>query len=106
MFVKCLSIVVVLTLLTPARAFAHHEAIFGPQSSAVLSPTTFLSAQVFDKEQGHDEDQRRETTTVYSFGFKPLKKSPLSLAFVVPVTFASGPADPSRPGATNRGFED
>jgi hypothetical protein len=96
----------VLTLMNGAPAYAHHEAIFGPQSSAVLSPSTFVSAQVFDKEHGSDDDKRRETTTVYSFGFKPLKKAPVSLAFVVPVTFASSPAGPATPGATNRGFED
>ena len=82
---------VLIVLLTAASpAFAHHEAIFGPQSSAVLSPTTFFSAQLFDKEDGHDQDKHRETTTVYSFGFKPIDKQPLSFAVVVPITFASG----------------
>jgi hypothetical protein len=89
-----------------APAFAHHEAMFGPQSSAVLSPGIFLSALVFDKETGKDDQQRRETTTVYSVGFKPVKKQPLSMAFVLPVTFASGAPDPNQPGAATRGFED
>src|SRR5438874_1986225 len=99
--VKCVPIVLALTLSTAAPAFAHHEAIFGPQSSAVLSPTTFFSAQVFDKERSDGEDKHRETTTVYSFGFKPVDKQPLSFAFVVPMTFASGTAD-----ASHHGFED
>ena len=64
--------VLVTSMATPA--FAHHEAMFGPQSSAVLSPGVFLSALVFDKETGKNDQQRRETTTVYSVGFKPLKK--------------------------------
>jgi hypothetical protein len=93
--------------LSSARPlYAHHEAMFGPQSSAVLSPGIFLSAQVFDKETGQGDQQRRETTTVYSVGFKPVKKRPLSIAFVLPVTFASGAPDPGSPGAANRGFED
>jgi hypothetical protein len=95
-----------LTLVSAAPAYAHHEAMFGPQSAAVLSPGIFLSAQVFDKETGRDDQKRRETTTVYSVGFKPVKKRPLSIAFVLPMTFASGAAAPSTPGSVNRGFED
>ena len=93
-------------MLSAAPAFAHHEAMFGPQSSAVLSPGIFLSALVFDKETGKDDLKRRETTTVYSVGFKPMKKQPLSMAFVLPVTFAGGAPDPNEPGAATRGFED
>jgi hypothetical protein len=86
--------------------FAHHEAMFGPQSSAVLSPGIFLSALVFDKETGKDDQRRRETTTVYSVGFKPFKARPLSMAFVVPMTFAAGAPDPNQPDAASHGFED
>jgi hypothetical protein len=93
-------------LSTAAPSFAHHEAMFGPQSSAVLSPGIFISAQLFDKETGKDDQQRRETTTVYSAGFKPMKKQPLSIAFVLPMTFASGATDPSSPDAASHGFED
>jgi hypothetical protein len=99
-------VILVGALFGARPAYAHHEAMFGPQSSSVLSPGIFLSAQVFDKEEGKDNQKRRETTTVYSVGFKPLKRRPLSIAFVLPVTFASGAADPSQPGAASRGFED
>src|SRR5438132_11302634 len=92
-----------LGLLSACPAYAHHEAMFGPQSAAVLSPGIFISAQVFDKETGRDDQQRRETTTVYSVGFKPVRTKPLSVAFVLPVTFASGVAAPSTPGSVNRG---
>lgn len=92
--------------LATVPAYAHHEAMFGPQSSAVLSPSLFVSAQIFDKEEGTANEKRRETTTVYSVGVTPFKKTPLSLAFVLPVTFASGVADPSTPGSASRGFED
>ena len=98
--------VLALTVSAAAPAFAHHEAMFGPQSSAVLSPGIFLSALVFDKETGKDNQERRETTTVYSVGFKPMKTQPLSMAFVLPVTFAGGAPDPNEPGAATRGFED
>ena len=80
--------------------------MFGPQSSAVLSPGIFLSALAFDKETGKDDVKRREMTTVYSVGFKPVKKRPLSLAFVVPATFSGGAPDPNQPGAATRGWED
>lgn len=95
-----------LALSTAAPAFAHHEAMFGPQSSSVLSPGIFLSALVFDKETGKDDLERRETTTVYSVGFKPVKKLPISMALSLPVTFAGGAPDPSAPGAATRGLED
>src|SRR5262249_14929129 len=62
--------------------------------------------QLFDKEEGRDPQRRRETTTVYSVGFTPLKKQPLSIAFVLPYTFAGGVSDPSTPGSASRGFED
>ena len=92
---------VAFVLSTTAPAFAHHEAIFGPQSSAVLSPSAFLSAQIFDKEKGRNDDKHREATTVYSFGFTPVKKKPLSIALVLPMTFTSGTTEPS-----SHGFED
>src|SRR5262249_31315743 len=100
------SLMLAVAILNARSAYAHHEAMFGPQSSAVLSPGIFLSALVFDKETGKNDQQRRETTTVYGVGFKPLKRHPLSVAFVLPVTFASGAPDPSQPGAATRGFED
>jgi hypothetical protein len=96
----------VLALVSAAPVSAHHEAMFGPQSAAVLSPSIFVAAQVFDKEEGKDRDERRETTTVYSVGFTPSSKQPLSMAFVLPVTFVGGAPDPSTPHSATRGFED
>jgi hypothetical protein len=93
-------------LLVASPATAHHEAMFGPQSAAVLSPTIFVSAQVFDKEEGRKDEKRRETTTVVSVGASPFKKKPLSIAFVLPFTFTSGTQDPSTPGSKSRGVED
>jgi hypothetical protein len=45
--------------LAPTPVFAHYEAIFGPQSSAVLSAGRFVSAQVFTRDTGPDRDRRR-----------------------------------------------
>src|SRR5215471_5572826 len=73
-------------LFVPVAAVAHHEAMFGPQSSSVLSPGFFLSAQIFDRENGLNGVKHRETTTVFSAGLRPFKTSPLSLAFVAPIT--------------------
>jgi hypothetical protein len=95
-----------LSLVGASRAAAHHEAMFGPQSSAVLTPGIFLSAQIFDKEEGQGDQKRRELTTVYSAGFTPFKTQPLSIAFVLPITFTSGVPDPSTPDSKSRGFED
>jgi hypothetical protein len=103
---KYVPLALILSLFGAAPASAHHEAMFGPQSSSVLSPGIFLSALVFDKETGKDDLKRRETTTVYSVGFKPAKKQPISIAFSLPMTFAGGAPDPSAPGAAMHGFED
>jgi hypothetical protein len=81
-------------------AYAHHEAIFGPQSSAVLSPDTFLTGQVFTRATGQDDEKGHETTLVLGGGLRPFNR-PLSLAFVVPVTFAK-----SHGHSSERGFED
>src|ERR1051325_7342264 len=97
----CVFGLLILTLLLPSSVYAHHEAMFGPQSSAVLSPGIFVSAQLFDKEEGKDNEKRRETTTVYSVGVTPFRDKPLSIAFVLPITFAGGVSDPSTPGSAS-----
>lgn len=81
-----LSMMLPLLLFVSSPAYAHHEAIFGPQSSAVLSAGQFASAQVFTRETGDEGDRRRQTTTVFSAGMQPFKR-PLSVALVVPVSF-------------------
>ena len=73
-------------LLIAAPAYAHHEAIFGPQSSSVLSAERFASAQIFTRETGTGKDSTRQTTVVFSGGMQPTKR-PLSIAVVLPVSF-------------------
>jgi hypothetical protein len=84
----------VMALASPLSA--HHEAMFGPQSSAVLSPTRFISFQFFDRENGKDDQTHREATTVFSAGIRPFKKQPLSFAAVLPFTVATNPSDLTR----------
>ena len=96
-----IAVVLSVTGLLAVPASAHHEAMFGPQSSAVLSPGAFLSAQVFTRQNGgRDDDKNHETTTVFSAGLRPTKQ-PLSFALVVPITVAGAAGTPSR-----HGFED
>ena len=90
----------VLVSAVPARA--HHEALFGPQSASVLSPDTFLGAQVFSRRSGGPGERSQETTTVFSSGFSPTKDGRLSIAAVVPFSFIT---QQGRRGS-QRGLED
>ena len=93
-----LAVSLLLGLLASSPVYAHHEAIFGPQSSAVLSAGRFASAQVFTRDTGDKENRRRQTTTVFSGGLQPFKR-PLSIALVVPVSFiGNSPAARGRTG--------
>jgi hypothetical protein len=75
----------------PARA--HHEAIFGPQSSLVMSAPAFISTQVFSRRL---ETQRQETTLVLSGSITPVAEVPLSLTAIVPYSVIDGAGQPSR----------
>lgn len=74
--------VALLALLAAGPASAHHEAIFGPQSSLVLSAPAFLSAQMFSRKTRGS----RETTGLISAGFSPFAPVPLSFTVIVPAT--------------------
>src|SRR5882672_6513842 len=86
--------------VTAAPAYAHHEALFGPQSSAALTWPEFLSVQVFDTQRGKGDEKTHSTTTVFSGGVKP-SRMPVSLSFVVPFSVETEVG-----GATRRGVED
>jgi hypothetical protein len=74
-------------LVTPS-AYAHHEAIFGPQSSLVLSAPGFLSAQVFSRRK---KDGVQETTGLVSAGVRPFSSLPISFSLIVPATYSNQP---------------
>jgi hypothetical protein len=87
----------VATLLWPATAAAHHEAIFGPQSALVLSQKAYLTAQLFTRQTGPESDRVQETTTVLSAGLSPFKQ-PLSIALIVPFSVLKSAGSPGRAG--------
>src|ERR1700694_1199825 len=68
-------------------AQAHHEAIFGPQSSLVLSSPAFLSLQTFSR----TTVRGTETTGLISGGVTPFDGVPLPCAAIVTATYASPP---------------
>jgi hypothetical protein len=78
-----------LTILIAAPAVhAHHEAIFGPQSSLVLSAPGFVSAQTFSRRK---KDGVQETTGLISAGAQPFGGIPLSLTAILPATYSNEP---------------
>lgn len=86
-----------LALVLPATALAHHEAIFGPQSSLVLSAHGFVSLQAYTRRFGAPATQ--ESTAVLAGGISPFS-FPLSFSLIAPVTYAA------EPEGTRLGFED
>lgn len=94
-----IALVIVLSLIAAPRvALAHHEAIFGPQSAAVLSAPRFISAQFFARRTGKSTSRRRQTTAVISGGLQPFS-APFSLSVVVPVSFiGNSPASGGQKG--------
>lgn len=83
----------------PAPASAHHEAIFGPQSSLVLSADRFVSFQVFSRELGPSDAKTNETTTTVSAGLRVSRARPLTFTAVVPYSWISQPGRAGRSGA-------
>jgi hypothetical protein len=81
-------------LVRPASVEAHHEAIFGPQSSLVLSLDRYISFQVFTRELGSSDYKTNETTTLVGVGVRVSKRRPLTFAAIVPYSWISVPAQP------------
>lgn len=86
--------------LLPVPALAHHEALFGPQSSSVLSPDGFLTFQTFTRELGPPGERSRETTGVLSAGMRLSKRRPLTLSVTAPYSWIRDA------GGSRRGAED
>jgi hypothetical protein len=72
------------SLLRTTPASAHHEALFGPQSSLAVESTGFASLQSHTRVMGSGALLERETTWILSAGLTPLEDIPWSLALVVP----------------------
>lgn len=65
-------------------AFAHHEAIFGPQSSIMLSAGNYVSIQGFSRQTGTNTKRTQETTGLFSFGLTPIPDIPFGFNAVIP----------------------
>jgi len=76
-------------LVRPAFVHAHHEAIFGPQSSLVLSADKFVSVQVFSREAGISASKTRETTGLVSTGVRVSRRLPLTFTAILPYSWIS-----------------
>jgi hypothetical protein len=80
-------------------AFAHHEALFGPQSSLAVEAQGFVSLQEHLHAYGTNGQETLEAITIVSGGFQPIADVPLGLTLVQPFTYQTSRA-PSAPGTT------
>ena len=93
---------VIAGFLIPGMASAHHEALFGPQSSLIQAVDNYVSLQAFSKQTGTAEDRTQETTVTLSGGLKPIRSVPVTVTAIVPYSFCSElDAGESRNGPEN-----
>ena len=71
--------------MTPARA--HHEALFGPQSSLAVESQGFVSLQSHEHVYGTGATLDHETVNILSAGVSPFRSIPASLTLVQPFTY-------------------
>ena len=83
-------------------ASAHHEAIFGPQSSLLYSLDRFVSVQVFSRQTGIAGQKTQETTGVLSGGMNPVQGLPITVTAIVPYSLINQ----LDAGSSRSGFED
>lgn len=70
----------------PTAAQAHHEAIFGPHSSLVLSSPAFISVQAFTRRTGRAGSRTQETTALLSAAASPFRQVPISFSLIAPMS--------------------
>ncbi|MGV3525275.1 MAG: hypothetical protein ACO1RX_13675 [Candidatus Sericytochromatia bacterium] len=85
----------------PARA--HHEIIFGPQSSTMLTADRYISLQAFSRQTGSDRERTQESNALLSFGFNPVPEVPFGFTVIAPSALIS-PLDGQ--GGGKSGIED
>lgn len=73
--------------LLPGVARAHHEALFGPQSSLAVESDGFVSLQAHEHVFGAGGSLDRETATIVSAGVTPFRSIPWSLTLVSTATY-------------------
>jgi hypothetical protein len=74
-------------VLSTANARAHHEALFGPQSSLAVESEAFVSLQTHEHVFGSGATLDRETTYIVSAGITPFRAVPWSLTLVQAYTY-------------------
>jgi hypothetical protein len=87
------------SVFIPEAASAHHEALFGPQSSLAVEAQGFVSLQTHLHAYGVNGQQTMETTTILSGGLQLDKRVPLGIVLVQSFTYQTSRA-PSQPGST------
>src|SRR6516162_545113 len=69
------------------RASAHHEALFGPQSSLAVESEGFVSLQAHEHVFGAGSTYDQETATIVSAGVSPFRSIPWSFTLVQAYTY-------------------
>lgn len=69
------------------EASAHHEALFGPQSSLAVESSGFVSVQAHTRAYGVRGTQTQETTFILSGGIAPIADVPWAITLVQPFTY-------------------
>lgn len=80
------SVAIAVALAAP-RAAAHHEALFGPQSSLAVESPAFASLQMHVRATGSGASYATETTYIASAGFSPVRDLPWGITLVQPFTY-------------------
>lgn len=71
----------------PRHAFAHHEALFGPQSSLAVESEGFVSLQAHEHVFGVGSQYDQETAYIVSAGISPFRAIPWSFTLVQTYTY-------------------
>jgi hypothetical protein len=87
MRVRRVAIVAALLSAWTTPAGAHHEALFGPQSSLAVESSGFVSVQTHTKVIGTGASYDRESVYIVSGGVSPIRDVPWSLTLVQPFTY-------------------
>ncbi len=75
-------------------ARAHHEALFGPQSSLAIESDGFVSLQTHVRLRGSGDSLSRETTSIVSGGIAPIAGVPWVVTLVQPFTYENARGAP------------
>jgi hypothetical protein len=76
-------------LFSSKQASAHHEALFGPQSSLAVESEGFVSLQAHEHVFGVGSTYDQETAYIVSAGVSPFRAVPWSLTLVQSFTYES-----------------